>query len=201
MYQNLLTCFTPLFLNCDRVLSLGVTSQRTNPVQQENQLCLLISSAWAYPQWGSFHEEHCKRAWRASDVFVVLTLTHITPANKRKRKTKYVVLSMFYLQVAFAVCFMSLCFVVPLCICIYTSRFLQIYIFFYLIKTPVVGISWPCILGKECFHMPKSLGFGGLVKLFSSSRRSDRVYLGWCVWDLVWRLFRMQASRRSVKAH
>ena len=67
--------------------------------------------------------------------------------------------------------------------------------------TPVMGISWPCILGKECFDMLKSIGFGGLIKLFPSSRRSDRVCLGWCVWDLVWRLFTMQASRRSVKAH
>ena len=34
------------------------------------------------------------------------------------------------------------------------------------------------------------IGFEDLVKL-SSSRRSDRVYLGWFVWDLVGRLFRM----------
>ena len=34
--------------------------------------------------------------------------------------------------------------------------------------------------------MLKSIGFGALVRLFSSSRRSDRVYLGWCVWDSVW---------------
>ena len=65
--------------------------------------------------------------------------------------------------------------------------------------TPVMGISWPCILGKECFDMVKTIGFGDLVRLFSSSRRSDRVYLGWFVWDSVWRLFRMQASRWSVK--
>ena len=66
---------------------------------------------------------------------------------------------------------------------------------------PVMGISLPCILGKECFDMLKSIRFGGFVKLFSSSRRSDRVYLGWCMWDSVWRLFTMHASRRSVKAH
>ena len=47
-----------------------------------------------------------------------------------------------------------------------------------LIITPVMGISVPCILGKECFDMPKSVGFGDLVRLFPSSRRSDRVYLG-----------------------
>ena len=34
--------------------------------------------------------------------------------------------------------------------------------------------------------MLKSIGFGALVRLFSSWRRSDRVYLGWCVWDSVW---------------
>ena len=33
--------------------------------------------------------------------------------------------------------------------------------------------------------MLKSIGFGGLVRLLSSLRRSDRVYLGWCVWDSV----------------
>ena len=49
--------------------------------------------------------------------------------------------------------------------------------------------------GKECFDMLKSIGFEDLVRLFSSSRRSDRVYLGWFVWDLVGRLFRMQALR------
>ena len=65
--------------------------------------------------------------------------------------------------------------------------------------TPVMGISWSCIFGKEYFDMLKSIGFGDLVRLFSSSRRSDRVYLGWFVWDSVWRLFRMQGSRWSVK--
>ena len=34
--------------------------------------------------------------------------------------------------------------------------------------------------------MLKSIGFGALVRLFSSWRRSDRVYLGWFVWDSVW---------------
>ena len=34
--------------------------------------------------------------------------------------------------------------------------------------------------------MLKSIGFGTLVRLFSSWRRSDRVYLGWCVWGSVW---------------
>ena len=32
---------------------------------------------------------------------------------------------------------------------------------------------------KTCFDMLKSIGFGDLVTLFSSSRRSDRLYLGW----------------------
>ena len=66
--------------------------------------------------------------------------------------------------------------------------------------TPVMGISWPCILGKECFDMLKCIGFGDLVRLFSRVSQSDRVYLGWYVWDLVWRLFTMEASWRSVKA-
>ena len=57
------------------------------------------------------------------------------------------------------------------------------------------------IILKESNCKPNSIGFGGLVKLFSSSRRSDRVCLGCCVWDLVWKLFRMQAWRQSVKAH
>ena len=67
--------------------------------------------------------------------------------------------------------------------------------------TPVMDITWPCILGKKCFDLLKSIEFGGLVRLFSNSRRSDRVYLGWFVWDSVWKLFRMQASSRSVNAH
>ena len=34
--------------------------------------------------------------------------------------------------------------------------------------------------------MLKSIGFGTLVRLFSSSRRFGRVDLGWCLWDSVW---------------
>ena len=34
--------------------------------------------------------------------------------------------------------------------------------------------------------MLKSIAFGALGRLFSSWRRSDRVYLGWCRWDSVW---------------
>ena len=66
--------------------------------------------------------------------------------------------------------------------------------------TPLVGISWPCIFGKECFAMLKSIEFRDVVRLFSSSRLSDRVYLAWFVWDSVGRLFRMQGSRQSVNA-
>ena len=48
-----------------------------------------------------------------------------------------------------------------------------------LLVTPVMGIiSWPCILWKKCFYLLESIQFGDLVRLFSSSRRSDRVYLG-----------------------
>ena len=67
--------------------------------------------------------------------------------------------------------------------------------------TPAIGISWPFILLKECFDMLSSIGYGDFLKVFWSSRQYDRVYLGWFVFDLVWRLFTMQASRRSVKAH
>ena len=66
--------------------------------------------------------------------------------------------------------------------------------------TPLVGIRWPCIFGKECFAMLKSIEFRDVVRLFSSSRLSDRVYLAWFVWDSVGRLFRMQGSRQSVNA-
>ena len=34
-----------------------------------------------------------------------------------------------------------------------------------------------CIFGNKCFDMLKSIGFGDLERLFSSSRQSDRVYL------------------------
>ena len=67
--------------------------------------------------------------------------------------------------------------------------------------TPVMGISWPFILLKECFHMLSSMECGDFVRVFWSTRPYDRVYLAWFIFDLVWRLFTMQASRRSVKAH
>ena len=65
--------------------------------------------------------------------------------------------------------------------------------------TPVMGISWPCIFWKVCFDMLKSIGFGNLVRLFSSLRQSDRVYLRWFVWYSVRRLFKMKPLKRSVK--
>ena len=43
--------------------------------------------------------------------------------------------------------------------------------------TPVMGISCPGSVGKDCFDMRKSIGFGDLVGLFASLRRSDSVYL------------------------
>ena len=67
--------------------------------------------------------------------------------------------------------------------------------------TPVTDISWPGILEKECFDMLSNLGYGDFVRVFSSSRRYDRVYLGWFILDLVCRLFMMEASRWPVKAH
>ena len=68
------------------LLSLGVMYPHITPGQQENQLCPLRFSAWTYSNWGSFHEEHCKGAWLASHVFVVLTPTHITPVTHTKKK-------------------------------------------------------------------------------------------------------------------
>ena len=64
-----------------------------------------------------------------------------------------------------------------------------------------MAMSCPGSVGKDYFDMLKSIGFGDLVGLFASSRRSDSVYLGWFVWDLGGRLFKMEASRRSVKVH
>ena len=64
-----------------------------------------------------------------------------------------------------------------------------------------MGIRCPGSFGKDCFDMLKSIGFGDFVIHFSSSGQSDRVYLGLFVWDLVGRLFRIQAWRRSVRFH
>ena len=47
-----------------------------------------------------------------------------------------------------------------------------------LLITPVMGISCPGSLEKDCFDMLKSIGFGDSVRCFSSSTRSDRVYFG-----------------------
>ena len=44
--------------------------------------------------------------------------------------------------------------------------------------TPVMDMSSLSSIGKDCFDMLKSIGFGDLVRLFASLRRSDRVYLG-----------------------
>ena len=65
--------------------------------------------------------------------------------------------------------------------------------------TPFMCVNWPCILEKECFLMLSSIRDGDFARLFSSSRRYDRVYLSWFILDLVWRLFMMQALRQSVK--
>ena len=49
--------------------------------------------------------------------------------------------------------------------------------------------------------MLSSIGYGDFLRICSSFRGYDRVYLGWFILDLVWRLFMMKASRWSVKAH
>ena len=45
--------------------------------------------------------------------------------------------------------------------------------------TPVMGISCSGKFGKDCFDMLKSIGFGDLVRVFSSTRQYDRVCLCW----------------------
>ena len=39
---------------------------------------------------------------------------------------------------------------------------------------PVMDMSCPGSVGKDCFNMLKSMGFGDLVRLAVSLRRSDR---------------------------
>ena len=63
----------------------------------------------------------------------------------------------------------------------------------------IVGFNL-VVLEKKKLDMLKSIEFGDLIRLFSSSRWPERVYLGWFVWDLVGRLLKMQGSRWSVKA-
>ena len=67
------------------------------------------------------------------------------------------------------------------------------------LKTLVMGISW-WQFWERLFWYDEEHRVEDLVRLSSSSRRSDGVYLGWFVWDLVGRLFKVQALRRSVKA-
>ena len=42
---------------------------------------------------------------------------------------------------------------------------------------PVMDTSFVGSFGKDCFDMVKSIDLGNLVRLFSSLRQSDRVYL------------------------
>ena len=44
--------------------------------------------------------------------------------------------------------------------------------------TPVMGISCRASFGKDCFDMLQSIRFRNLFRPLSSSRPSDRVYLG-----------------------
>ena len=101
------------------LLSLGVTSPHIILFQLENELCSLRFSACTYPQQGNFHDEHCKGAWLARHVSVVLTPTYITPV-KKKKKCSVCVASLCHCRCLFH---QSLCFVLPLCIYIYTSTF------------------------------------------------------------------------------
>ena len=62
-----------------------------------------------------------------------------------------------------------------------------------------MSIDWIGSFWGVAFDMLKSMKFGNLVDLLSSSRRFDRVCQDWFVWDFVEGLFQRQASRRSVK--
>ena len=64
-----------------------------------------------------------------------------------------------------------------------------------------MSISCSGSLWKYCFDMLKSIGFGDCIRLFSRTKQSDTIYLGWFLWYLVGRLFRMKAARQSVEAH
>ena len=73
-----------------------------------------------------FHEEHCKGAWLASHVFDAHTYNPSQKKKKEKKKTMF-----FCLCSCYCLFHESLCFVVPLCFCIYTSTFyIYLYIFF-----------------------------------------------------------------------
>ena len=52
-----------------------------------------------------------------------------------------------------------------------------------------MGISYPDSSQKECFDVLKKIGFGDLVRLFSSTRQSHRVYVDWFTLHLIGRLF------------
>ena len=56
--------------------------------------------------------------------------------------------------------------------------------------TPVMGISWPCILEEGCADMLKMIVFGDLVRLFSSLRPSVRTTLVKLCEIQLWGFFR-----------
>ena len=66
------------------------------------------------------------------------------------------------------------------------------------LKTLVMGISW-WQFWERMFWYDEEHRVEDLVRRSSISRRSDGVYLGWFVWNLVGRLSKVQALRRSVK--
>ena len=52
---------------------------------------------------------------------------------------------------------------------------------------------------ERLFEYAEEQRIWDLLRLFSSSGQSHRVYLSWFVWDLAGTLARMKASTRSVK--
>ena len=107
LLQHIFMCFNQRFSICfllhnnlnfciileGFVLYLGVMPPHITLAQQQNQLCRIRFSVSTYLQQSSFPEEHCKGAWLAGCVFVVLTLTNIITMEKKK----------------FSICVKSLC--------------------------------------------------------------------------------------------
>ena len=97
------------------------------PPQQQNQLCRIRFSVSTYLQQSSFPEEHCKGAWLAGCVFVVLTLTHIITMEKKS------FLSVLCVSMFLFFCLLKLCAWWSICLFAYILLpSLGIFIFFYL---------------------------------------------------------------------
>ena len=95
-----------------------MASPHITPVQLENEVCPFRFSACTYPQQGNFDEEHCKGL--ASKSCLCGFDAHAQPKKKEKKNMfcPCCISVSLFLSVS-----ESLCFVVLLCICIYTNTF------------------------------------------------------------------------------